>query len=142
MLIPAGDCYDSLQPANVEGLTPPPAGEPNPIVMAFDDESYSSSPDPTQDFYKIWQFHVDWTTPANSTFTGPFSLSSPEFDQNLCGFSRSCIPQPSPGWPPSSRHGVDLSEQMVRGGVERESRRFVGTTVTLDIWNGCLRNPA
>jgi hypothetical protein len=93
----AGDCYFSLQPSHVEGLTPPPAGAPNYFIMAFDDETWGTSPDPDDDFYKLWQFHADWSNPGSSTFTGPVSIATAEFDAEFCNFSRTCIPQPSPG---------------------------------------------
>jgi hypothetical protein len=50
------------------------------------------------DSYLVWNFHVDWTTPANSTFgvSGQpnHTLAAAAFDTNLCGYSRDCIPQP------------------------------------------------
>lgn len=83
----SGPCYDSVEPSDMDGLTPPPVGEPAFFVLPNDDEFFQGNgggtPDPTQDFYNIWQFHVDWTTPANSTFTGPVLVPSPEFDVNL-----------------------------------------------------------
>ncbi|MPZ54248.1 MAG: hypothetical protein GEU79_16210, partial [Acidimicrobiia bacterium] len=89
-----GDTFFSLQPAHLEGLTPPPEGTPNPFIMAFDDEVWGASPDPSQDFYKMWHFSVDWVTPANSTFTGPIDVPTEEFDAEFCNFSRNCIGQP------------------------------------------------
>lgn len=57
-----GSAYASLLPANLRG-TPPPAGAPNYMVSV--------------DFaglLRIWEFHVDWANPNNSTFTGPVDL--------------------------------------------------------------------
>jgi hypothetical protein len=51
--------YGALLPGNYRG-TPPPAGEP---------EFFASVDAPSA--FHLWKFHVDWTTPANSTFTGP-----------------------------------------------------------------------
>lgn len=90
----AGDFFFSLQPAHLEGPTPPPAGTPNPFIMSFDDETWGGSPDASQDFYKMWHFAVDWVDPANATFTGPMDVSTSEFDAEFCSFSRNCIPQP------------------------------------------------
>ena len=46
----------------------------------------------------MWDFHVDWSNPANSTFgvngQPNTHLDVAPFDSNLCGFDRSCIPQP------------------------------------------------
>jgi len=88
----AGDCYEGVLPSHLEGLTPPPAGSPNYFLMSFDDEAFSTTPVPGLDSYKLWRFHVDWTTPANSTFTGPTTLPATEMDINLCGFAP-CVPQ-------------------------------------------------
>ncbi len=41
-----------------------------------------------------WQFHVDFTTPANSTFTGPTNLSVASFSA-ACSGGGTCIRQPS-----------------------------------------------
>ncbi len=40
----------------------------------------------------LWKFHVDFTTPASSTFTGPTSISVAAFNP-ACG-GGTCIPQP------------------------------------------------
>jgi Abnormal spindle-like microcephaly-assoc'd, ASPM-SPD-2-Hydin len=57
----------SLIPAEVEGTTPPPAGRDefltsiqNPVI---DDKTTTSTT------FNLWDFHVDWTNPSNSTFT-------------------------------------------------------------------------
>jgi hypothetical protein len=47
----------SLIGADVDGSNPPPAGAPNPWL------SIEGPP------WKLYRFHVDWATPANSTFT-------------------------------------------------------------------------
>jgi hypothetical protein len=78
-----------MLPADWDGLTPPPAGAPNPFVQ-MDDDSWGYSPDQLQ----IWNFHVDWDTPANSTFSLDRKLTVAAFDSNLCGYDRNCIPQP------------------------------------------------
>jgi hypothetical protein len=45
---------------------------------------------------QLWQFHVDWTTPANSTFpSSPTQFSVSPFTQ-ACG-GGTCIPQPGTG---------------------------------------------
>lgn len=58
---------DSLLPANIRGDLPP-AGAP---------EYFGSVEAPTG--FNIWEFHVDWDTPGNSTFTGPVDLEIAEF---------------------------------------------------------------
>src|SRR5262249_47821325 len=47
----------------------------------------------SQDQLQIWRFHVDWTNPEASTFTGPVVLPTAPFDSNLCGYSHNCLPQ-------------------------------------------------
>jgi hypothetical protein len=89
--------FQALIPADADGDTPPPPGAPNPFMRHRDDEAHNpGGNDPAQDFLEIWEFHVDFATPANSTFTGPTSIAVAEFDSELCGFfSFSCFPQPS-----------------------------------------------
>ncbi len=66
------DCTDnsfcaSMLPANIRGALPP-AGSPEYIADIMIPSSLN-----------IWQFHVDWATPGNSTFTGPFTLQVADF---------------------------------------------------------------
>lgn len=58
--------YGSLLPSHL--LTDPPAGSPN----------YFTSVAPLNEL-QIWEFDVDWATPANSTFTGPTILDVADF---------------------------------------------------------------
>src|SRR6266568_2940072 len=88
----AGDCYEGVLPSHLEGMTPPPSGSPNYFLMSFDDEAFSTTPVPGQDSYKLWKFHVDWSSPSSSTFTGPTTIPATEMDINLCNFSP-CVPQ-------------------------------------------------
>jgi MYXO-CTERM domain-containing protein len=61
-------------PVSFEGTIPPPNGEPAHIVQ-FD---YSQC-GPTYNQLDLWDLHVDWTTPANSTVTGPTVLTVNNF---------------------------------------------------------------
>ncbi|HEX8996664.1 MAG TPA: hypothetical protein VF812_11585 [Ktedonobacterales bacterium] len=72
--------YGGLLPANLDGSTQPPAGSPNYIVGL--DTSTSLA---------FWKFHVDWTTPSNSTFTGPSSIAVASYTEACNGGT--CIPQ-------------------------------------------------
>ena len=69
-----------LLPADVDGLTAPPAGSPNYVVNFG-----------TNDL-NLYKFHVDFNTPANSTFTGPTVINVAAFSP-LCG-GGTCVPQP------------------------------------------------
>ncbi len=82
-LDPVNSCFTGLLPSDLDG-PPPPAGTPN-YFSAFDDGGQNCGS--SHDNLKIWEFHVDWTTPANSTFgtngqpdviltTAPFNLVS------------------------------------------------------------------
>ncbi|MDE3166074.1 MAG: hypothetical protein KGN36_09725, partial [Acidobacteriota bacterium] len=41
---------------------------------------------------QLWKFHVDWTTPANSTFAGPQNVPVASFSA-ACNGGGTCIPQ-------------------------------------------------
>jgi N-acetylneuraminic acid mutarotase len=86
--------FGGMLPADAEGQLPPPAGTPG-YFAEVDDSAFSPVP---QDQMSIWQFHVDWSNPANSTFgldgEPNTVLPTAPFDMDMCGFSRSCIKQP------------------------------------------------
>ncbi|MBI1741363.1 MAG: hypothetical protein HYR57_10865, partial [Candidatus Koribacter versatilis] len=69
----------SLLPSDMDGTIQPNAGEP-----AFFANFGTNS-------VRLWKFHADFTTPANSTFTGPTTLAVAAFTP-MC-FS-SCVSQP------------------------------------------------
>ncbi|HTR26490.1 MAG TPA: choice-of-anchor D domain-containing protein [Terriglobales bacterium] len=73
--------------ADLEGPTPPAAGTPN-FVMELD-PSGSANID-------MFNFHVDFTNPSNSTFTGPVKISVASFTP-LCPTQQRgrCVKQPS-----------------------------------------------
>ncbi|MFL6201718.1 MAG: DNRLRE domain-containing protein [Thermoanaerobaculia bacterium] len=88
---PVPECPFSLQPGHWEGGTAPPAGSPNPFIMAWDDEANGAGTNP--DGYRLWDFAVSWTAPASSTFTAKPHVSAPEFDRLMTAG----VPQPAPG---------------------------------------------
>ena len=89
--------FQALIPSALDGPLAPPAGAPNFFMRHRDDEAASpGSADPDHDFLELWQYHVDWAVPANSTFQGPINIPVTDFDSDLCGFfSFFCFPQPS-----------------------------------------------
>ena len=93
----AGFGFQALTPADLDGATPPPAGSPAYFVRHRDDEVHNAgSNNPAQDFLEIWEFHVDFVTPGNSTFAQAVNIGITEFDSDLCGLvSFNCFPQPS-----------------------------------------------
>ena len=83
----AGFGFEALTPANLDGMTPPPAGSPNYIMRQVDTEAHSVPGYPDNDILEIWAFSVNWTTPANSTFTKIADILTAEFDSTLCGLT-------------------------------------------------------
>jgi hypothetical protein len=76
----------SLLPADLDGATAPPAGAPNyQLELA------------TSTTLNLFKFHVDFTVPANSTFTGPTVITVPPYTDACVASGGICIPQPSPG---------------------------------------------
>ena len=75
-----------MLPADANGWTPPPAGSPEYFV-GFDLGQWGHALD-------LYRFHVDWTNPAGSSFTGPSVIQTAPFDADLCSYQRDCIPQP------------------------------------------------
>jgi len=76
-----GTAVGGLLPSDLDGTTPPPAGSPN-YMLYFGTNNLN-----------LFKFHVDFTTPANSTFTGPTVVNVAAFSP-LCG-GGTCVPQPS-----------------------------------------------
>lgn len=66
----------SFLPSDWDGASTPPAGASNPFVMAHDNARFGGS-----DGLDVYEFHVDWVTPSNSTFTGPTALTTSAFGQ-------------------------------------------------------------
>jgi len=80
----AGLGFQMLLAASVNGTTPPEAGAPGIFARQNDDERNSpGSNDPTQDFIELFTYKVDWTTPANTTLTGPIRIGEAEFDSKF-----------------------------------------------------------
>ncbi|WP_438489980.1 hypothetical protein [Streptomyces sp. S186] len=74
--------YGGLLGADLDGRTAPPSGEPE-LMMDLGTSSSGLA---------YWKFHVDWSNPANSTFTGPSTLAVAPYT-TACGGSGACIPQ-------------------------------------------------
>ncbi len=83
--------WGGMLPADLDGMSLPPAGTPGYFMEVHADEW---DPAFTQDEVAIYEFDVDWAVPGNSTFTQVALLPMAAFDGDMCGFARSCIPQP------------------------------------------------
>jgi hypothetical protein len=84
-----GTSNNLFLPSDVDGTTAPPSGTPN-YFLNFDVNDQSLD---------LWEFQVDWTTPANSTFTGPTNIPVATFLEP-CGDTvtvftpaDNCVPQ-------------------------------------------------
>jgi hypothetical protein len=90
---PLGASFGVLLPSDLDGSILPPSGSPN-YFGAID-----TSVSPSGSSFQIWKFHVDFATPANSTFgtasnTPNFRLTVDTYFWNMCPNTRSCIQQP------------------------------------------------
>ncbi|MFZ2488390.1 MAG: proprotein convertase P-domain-containing protein [Anaerolineae bacterium] len=87
-----GATYGGMLPADWEGSTPPPAGAPIPFAE-WDDSAWIAP----SDALRIWNFHVDWTTIANSYFgtalAPNYTLTTTDVDPTICT-TEPCINQP------------------------------------------------
>jgi len=74
----------SILPAHADSSSmQPPVGAPNYFLHSAANQ------------LEIWQFHVDWLNPNNSSFTGPTVLPTAPFSSALCAsFRGQCIDQP------------------------------------------------
>jgi len=73
-----------MLPSDLDGATLPPTGSPNYFLI--------QGPAKSNSLY-MFQFHVDFTTPSNSTFTGPATISVAPYASALADGTVS-IPQP------------------------------------------------
>ena len=86
--------FELITPADVDGPAPP-SGAPAIFGRHRDDEAHNPPGTPGGDPLELWAFHVDFNTPANSTFTQLPNVILSEFSSEMCGLSSfSCIPQP------------------------------------------------
>jgi subtilisin-like proprotein convertase family protein len=93
---PAACLFGGMLPADLDGFTPPPAGAPAPVMQFDADENGVGTPDQL----RIFDFHSDFVTPANSTLTertgSPLAVAA--FDpREVPAGSRNVIPQPPGG---------------------------------------------
>ena len=83
-------CFDAagqggLLPSDLDGTTLPPTGTPNYVVNFGADQ------------LNLWKFHVDWTNPANSSFSAPAALPTAPFEPACRNAGGQCVIQPSGG---------------------------------------------
>lgn len=84
----AGFSFQMTQPADIAGSDAPAANAPGIFMRHRDDEAHNAgSNNPNEDYIELYEFAVDWTTPANSAITGPTTFAVPEFSSNLNGLT-------------------------------------------------------
>lgn len=92
-----------FMPADVDGPLAPATADPEGIgrpgiLYTFRDGGEPYFGNPPTDSLDVWEFDVDWNTPANSTLQLAQSFIPPdlaEFNWTVCGFFESnCLPQP------------------------------------------------
>ncbi len=81
-----------LNPSDLDGTTLPPTGAPN-IVLAAGGTQLNNVL--TDDGIYAYKFHVDWTTPANTTFTGPTKITVARYNYLCGGQLTNCVTQPN-----------------------------------------------
>jgi hypothetical protein len=114
----SGFADNLLMPADVDGLVAPPPGAPA-IYYTFLDNSFHGGTDRLE----LRAFHVDWVTPANSTFTVVGSPAVTAFTYTVCGFfNLSCATQPG------TTQKVDV--------VSEVTASPIGDSVTTRVWSG------
>lgn len=91
-LFSADSNFGGMLPVDVDGMTPPPVGTPG-YFFEVDDSTWI----PPNDALRLWEFHVDWVVPTNSTFgiSGQPNaiMTTAPWDPSPCS-GRSCVPQP------------------------------------------------
>jgi hypothetical protein len=100
-------------PSDLDGIIPPPAGDPNHFVAVNIAAGEVEAPAPrgaqenaappqgaqsVARLYKVWAFHVDWSNPANSSFTLRANVPAADFTMLSCvneegEKDENCVPQ-------------------------------------------------
>ena len=119
---------NSTLPSDQDGLEAPPAGAPNVFAYLISDEF--EDPGFNVDALKLYNFHADFVTPANSTF-----IERPESPVPIAPYDprnppgRSEVKQPAPAVPPAGSAAGDYLDSIAyhlmnrlqyrnRGGIE------------------------
>jgi len=105
---------DFFLPSDLDGVIPPPAGDPNHFVAVTIAVEEKEAPAPggaqknaspraqsagtPPPLYKVWNFHVDWNHPANSSFTLRANVPAADFTVLTCVDEKGeitvdCVPQ-------------------------------------------------
>lgn len=117
--------WGGMLPSDLEGATPPPAGEPNYFIEVQAKEWGALNTPPISipfDRLMIWAFDVNWSNPQASTFTNIANLKTAKFNGTLCDFDRDCVPQKG------SPYGLDAIADRL---MHRAAYRNFGTHASI-----------
>ncbi len=104
-----GPNEETFLPSYLDGIRPPPVGDPNHFVAFPQPETIRpegtesetldmkgqltlSSPTPAPLIYRVWDYHVDWDHPANSSFIQRASVPAAAFSR-VCPAADNCVPE-------------------------------------------------
>ncbi|MCD4731077.1 MAG: hypothetical protein K8R74_10775, partial [Bacteroidales bacterium] len=87
--VPNNTTFNCVLPSDCDGAFPA-YGTPN-YFWAIGDDAWDAY---SYDRLLVWEFHVDWITPANSTWTGPTAIATAAFDATFNGWAVHEITQP------------------------------------------------
>lgn len=123
----SGFGFQNTQAADLDGPIAPPAGSPGIFMRHVDSEAHGNPGGP--DTLEIWEYDVDFVTPANSSYSLAQTITISEFDSDLCGLtSFSCIDQPGGGANLDPLREVVMHRLQYRNDVGQET--LVGTLTT------------
>ncbi|WP_154224664.1 fibronectin type III domain-containing protein [Marinicella rhabdoformis] len=95
--------FQLATPADWDGLELPPAGAPGIIMRHIDDEAHSNQEcdaqgDPDTDCLQMYEFTVDFDTPANASLTLADTINITDFNSYLLDYTTfATVPQPGSG---------------------------------------------
>jgi hypothetical protein len=101
----------SLIPAEVDGATPPPPGRDEFLVSIQNPTNDGSTT--TSTTINLWDFHVDWTNPANTTFTLAATPTVTTYTPGCYDFAgkpalTNCVPEP-----PGNQHIDSVGDRLM-----------------------------
>ncbi|MGO9648028.1 MAG: hypothetical protein ACLPOO_08235 [Terriglobales bacterium] len=127
----------SLLPADIDGTTPPPTG----TVESFVSIENPSGTNTTSAQLNLWQMHVDWTTPTNSTFTGPTPIAVNSYTPGCYNLkfptNTYCVPEPSS---PTTKNYIDsVGDRLMHRFAFRQFPTYQSYIVTQTVQPGATQ---
>ena len=122
--------YGAQIPADWDGAaSPPPAGRPA-LFIEWEDQDWYNPPLPSDELW-VWEFHVDWDNPGNSTFGNnldyDYTVATIDVDPTFCPGNRECLPQPPYDNPPFGLQDSPLLEPVAPRLMHRLAYRNMGS---------------